>query len=766
MTTMIRQPTEGMGEAVARRTVYRQTDGIWETWGDVAHRVALGNSLLCPDEIDRSPEQELLERHIGKAVILLSGRSLQHGDKNQPIRNGEVFTNCSMSATTFLLFYLLLNGSGVGRIYDEDLCLVDWDNAPSIRCVLAESHPDFDYSAHESEREALHRYGNGPNVMWFRVPDSREGWAKAIELIENSAYEKIHKDKLLVLVFSDVREKGKPIGGMQNRPASGPVPMMNAIMKCMSLRGAGIEPWLQALYMDHYLAECVMVGGARRSARMAAKFWKDKGIFKFIEIKRPIEFHNKTVEEVLEMRKTKQYQSFLWSANNSVLVDKEFWRYINMDGPEGLTSDEVVWYSHAHAVFDRMLKCSYADGTGEPGLINQDELVAKNRGIEKYKDGNYVGSKKYQVNEDTQIYLSKLAKKVLKKRYTMGVNPCGEISILMLGAYCVIGDVVPYHADTLDEAEEAFRATTRALIRINLMDCLYGKEVKRTNRIGVGITGIHEFAWKFFNLGFRDLIDETKSAEFWKTISRFANAVAEEAKAYSQYLGVEIPHTSLTIKPAGTTSKLFGLTEGWHLPSMKAFLRYVQFNNGSPLINMYKNLGYPVKELVKSYNGTTVVGFPTKPELTKIMPASLIVTAAEATPEEQYKWVALGEKYWLNRGVENQTLEENVGNQISYTLKYNPFVTGFESFKEMYKKYQQTIKCCSVMPQEDTSSFEYLPETSISVEDYDQLEVVIASKKGTTLDLSGNIVQKKVVEDVDKVHVDCAGGACPVDFNK
>ena len=39
----------GMGQAVAERTILRKdSEGNWETWGDVAHRVALGNSMLRP----------------------------------------------------------------------------------------------------------------------------------------------------------------------------------------------------------------------------------------------------------------------------------------------------------------------------------------------------------------------------------------------------------------------------------------------------------------------------------------------------------------------------------------------------------------------------------------------------------------------------------------------------------------------------------------------------------------------------------------------
>ena len=77
----------------------------------------------------------------------------------------------------------------------------------------------------------------------------------------------------------------------------------------------------------------------------------------------------------------------------------------------------------------------------------------------------------------------------------------------------------------------------------------------------------------------------------------------------------------------------------------------------------------------------------------------------------------------------------------------------------MFGKYQRTISCCSVMPQEDTTSYEYQPETPISVEDYEYLVERIKAFAELRND-------EPVKEDVDKVHVDCANGACPIDFNK
>ena len=756
----VRELSPGMGQAVAERTILRKKpDGTRETWSDVAYRVALGNSLLCANTEEQAQEFFMLERHLAKATILMSGRHLQHGDADQPTRPGEVFTNCSTAATSFLTFYLLLNGSGVGRSYDDDMMLVNWDNAPVVRCVLSEQHADFDYTSHESKRDALHKWGTGESVVWHEVDDSREGWAKALELWETMAFEKVHKDKLLVLDFSPVRKKGSPIGGMQNRPASGPVPLMGAFAKAATIRNAGMKPWKQAMYVDHYFAECVLVGGARRAARIATKHWLDSSILDFIQVKRPIEFIGKTVTEVAEQRALGRFEPFLWSSNNSVVVDDEFWA--------ALDNDSHANAAKAHSVFDMITACAYGDGTGEPGIINGHKLQQNDEGWGNLSRGDFVGSDRYQVDDETQLYLSRLAKKAKKKKLHTIVNPCSEISLNLLGAYCTIADAVPFHADTIEEAIEGMCAAARALVRVNTMDFLFSKEVKRTNRIGVGLTGIHEFAWKFFGVGFRDLIkpdfdaldhgarsvDSTlpapagaRAAAFWRTLARMSNAVREDVRAYCKRLDVSYPHTVTTAKPAGTTSKLFLLTEGVHLPSHREFLRNVQFRSDDPLVQTYRDAGYPVRDL-KTYGGTSIVGFPTAPTITTIGMSDALVTAPEATPEEQFEWLRLLELHWINGGDPNAT----DGNQVSYTLKYSPASVTFEDFKAMMRTNMQTVRCCSVLPIEDTSIYEYSPEQGVTKGEYDAILRGINSTHS---------------EDVALEHVQCSAGGCPIDFTE
>lgn len=698
---LVREYASGIGQAVADRTINRlKEDGSRETWGDVAHRVALGNTSLVPT---LTSEYDVMHKHLAQASLLMSGRHLQHGDPNQGLRPQEVFTNCATSGASFLLFRLLLSGAGVGTDYSDHMQLIDWAQSMSnIVVTIDPSHPDVLSGEIKamSLRDAQHLYRFTETVVHV-VEDSREGWAEAVQLIEHVAF-RGHSNVTLILDFSAVRHRGQPIRGMQNRPASGPGPLMEAIRKIAAVKGSNMAPWMATMFIDHFLAECVLVGGARRAARMATKYWKDEGVLDFIQLKRG---------------------GFLWSSNNSILVDDQFWRESRIVG---------TW---AKRVFDAAIEAAYHDGTGEPGFINVDKLEFDPTGIEAYIDGSFVDI------PEMQAYLAAKARACLAGPYHVITNPCGEIVLFLLGGYCVIADVVPYFAVDDDDAEEAFRVAVRALIRTNQMRSLYEKETQRTNRIGVGFTGLFEFALKRFGYGWHDLVDEAKSQDFWLLMQRFSDAVKDEAALYARELGVVIPHTATTVKPAGTTSKLFNLSEGAHLPAMLWYLRWVQFRNDDPLIAEYQAKGYPVRQL-QTYNGTTIVGFPTKPAIVELAEGlglvDKLVTAAQATPEEQFEWLRLLEKYWIG---------EKQGNQVSYTLKYEPKKISFDEFKATILDNQPTVKCCSVMPQINDVIYEYVPEESVTKGYYDYLM--------SNIEAAAN-------EDIDLETLKCASGACPI----
>ncbi|WP_419902152.1 hypothetical protein [Kiloniella sp.] len=783
---------KGMGVAVARRTVFRPEDD--ESMGKVGHRVAVGNTGLVDPKFLFEGEFEKLRDALSRGAFPSSGRHLQHGDENQPERNMEVFTNCSSAPAAFSNKYLALNGSGVGGCYDSHVRIVNWLKRPKIKLVLSDKHPDYPTTDEQWIKftSGLHDQGlsidqlkslfkayvikKNPRKRTFdhlyRLEDSREGMAKSLEIYEAMAYEERSKDTL-ILNFDDIRCEGSPIAGMQDRPAAGPVPLIRAFINTEqffshpapklphlsdepwyqvivenSQSDLRDEPWFQGLVVDHFFSKEVVVGGARRTARIAVKHWKEEGIFNFIWLK-------------------VQFPDF-WTSNNSVVVDAEFWTRVRkmqehvaeFGEPEWQLGDLNHW---AYLVFQQATTCSWQ--TGDPGWVNVDNFESERTGRAKERvldEDQEFGSFKYQADIGVKL-LEDIAKRCMTAIYLMIPNPCGEVELHMLGAYCVVAGMMPLNncpfnyvvtnggtrkEPTLEECkqwdmmdEETVRLQTRFLMRVNQMDSLYGKEVRRTQRIGVSLTGVHEYAWVRHGLTFHDLLDENRSASFWAHIERLSNAAKDESVRYAEELGIEPPHTVVTFKPEGTTSKLYGCTEGAHLPPHRQYLRWVQYVNGDKLIKRYAELGYPYKELV-TYNNQTIVGFPTMPLITRIgMSEDQIVTAQEATPEMHYKWVRLLEKYWLGK---------EKGNQISYTIQVYTDQHSLEEYRRIVLENQPTLRCCTIMPTMPAEEMgqEYLPEETVSMDQF--------------INTVANINDPEGVGDIDLAHLQCASGACPI----
>ncbi|MBW6399069.1 recombinase [Roseomonas sp. HJA6] len=763
----------GMGLAVARRTVLRPSDH--EDFERVADRVAVGNMALLGRILTRAEhcERARLRNAIASGALITSGRHLQHGDADQPRRNMEVFTNCATAGASFTKFYLLLNGAGVGRAYDDDLCPVDWGEAPELLLYLAPTHPDW-----PRDRAALHRFGvefgllrwgmgldafNGTeeaDVRAFlarelvhdlsRVPqdavrhaiaDTREGWARAVETLEAMAFRRERK-RVLLLDLSGIRPLGAPIRGMQGRPASGPLSLLRAFIglrrevieaaRDRDRAGDALRPWEQALRVDHILSTEVQVGGARRAARMATKSWRDSGALRFVRLKA---------------------EGGLWTANHSLMVDAEFWARLDRDDDEPLTR-------HAKALFQAATACAYING--EPGFINGDRLEDVRTGFARQKPATAeAGSARYAIGAGAAL-LEEVAHRAATTIFPVTTNPCGEVVLHVTGGYCVISDFapllacpVPLHSLTPGAVpehvaqewdarmEDAVRLGVRFLIRVNRMDALYAAEVARTDRIGIGPTGLHEWAWARFGLGFRDLIDEARAQPFWQALARLSAIAKEEATAYAQSLGMVPPATVTTIKPAGTTSKLFGLTEGAHLPPRRQYLRWVQFRggpDGDPLVADYAARGYPTRDL-ETFPGVTIVGFPTLPLIQRLGIGDRLVTAPEATPEEQYHWLMLLERHWI--GAER-------GNQVSYTLKIATDRVGLEAFRDLLRAHQPHLRCCAVLPSRPDRDlgYEYLPEQEVPE---DCFRSIVAG-----------IRDPGVAEAVDLARLQCEAGVCPI----
>ena len=731
---------DGMARSVfENKYSRRKVDGTLQSYEERVREMIYGNFLLDPrwqEEATEANQPKLwadYKRSVELAVAGImptSGRHLQPGDADQKNRLIELHSNCSTTVFSFMLFRLLLRGSGVGRDYSSVCCRVNWDNIPDIRLVLDESHADYHKAGEsgwlESRRDARHKYDSeSENVRWFTVEDSREGWSKCIEILETAAFQEKHKDKLFIFDFSDVRPEGSPIAGLQGRPASGPIAFMKAMSQIYSIKNIGMRNWKQAMYIDHYLAAAVIWGGARRAARMAVKNWRDRDVLEFIDIKRG---------------------GFLWSANNSLLVDQEFW-----------DAARKPQHSHARRVFEASVNAAYWDGTGEPGYINIDLCNSNKTGMEFITGANFITPEVYgNLHPRTQDMATNIMEHIRKLDYPFLTNPCGEIVLSTYGGLCIIGDVNLSRITTMNDALDAVEMQAKFLVRVNLMHSEYSAEVKRTNRIGVSLTGIHEFAYKLFGLTFYDIIDyytvldnpekagAHKAHGFWKSINLLRIAAEFAAAQISEELGMVTPHTVTTIKPSGTVSKVMNCTEGAHLPALAHYLRWVQFKSDDPDIKDLVARGYPLKDISHRYSGHIAIGFPTKQPIVDLM-ADKVVTADDTTPEQNFIWLRLLEHHWLGT-------EHGRNNQISYTLKYDSTKVSYEQFMELILQWQPQVRCCSVMPSSDWKESEkiygYVPEQPITASEYVTMMAQIIP------------IER---EQYDDEQLTCEGGVCPIE---
>ena len=368
--------------------------------------------------------------------------------------------------------------------------------------------------------------------------------------------------------------------------------------------------------------------------------------------------------------------------------------------------------------------------------------------------------------------LAELTRRAAGSDFPATTNPCGEITLHVTGGYCVIADFAPLLAcpvplkDVIPGApdpetarvwdarvEDAVRLGVRFLMRANTMDSLYAEEVARTNRMGIGPTGLHEYAWMRFGLAFHDLLDEEKSAPFWEMLDRLSRAAKQEGGAYAERTraapagdgdhGEALRHHQQAVRPdrgrapAGAARNTCAGCSS-RAPATRSPSEWLP--GSDPLLADYAARGYPLREL-KTFPGITIVGFPTVPLIMRLGLAGRLVTAPEASPEQQYHWLRLLERHWI--GAEQ-------GNQVSYTLKLYTDRHDLDGFRAIVLREQPEVRCCAILPTrpDHALGYEYLPEEDMPADAFSALVAVIDAAEAR--------------EAVDMVHLQCASGVCPI----
>lgn len=338
------------GQVVYNRTYSRtKPDGTKETWPETVERVVDGNLALVDARHQLPGERDDLIRMMTEFEIIPAGRHLWATG----VKNAGHIMNCWASGWADtpsdhfqFTFMRLMEGGGVGANYSN----YHLEKYPPVvhplrvEIVCDPGHPDYQemFDAGVLSEHYSPDWGGA-----FIIEDSREGWAAALVDLIDTHYrdETVHYQR--VYDVSRIRPAGaklKTFGGQ----ASGPLPfaqMLQKVCKILSDKAGGQLSGMDCMDLDHAIAQCVVAGGVRRSARMAMMHWADPQIEQFINCKSESGDH--------------------WTTNISVEVDSWFWGSVNSDAD---LPDDQAYSPGVHA---RKVLKALAEGAvrnGEPGM--------------------------------------------------------------------------------------------------------------------------------------------------------------------------------------------------------------------------------------------------------------------------------------------------------------------------------------------------------------------------------------------------------------
>lgn len=658
------------GQLVYERTYARtKPDGSKETWPETVERVVDGNLDLVPERHQLPGERDDLVRLMTEFKVLPAGRHLWASG----VKNAQHLFNCWVSGWTEdpadhfeFTFLRLMEGGGVGANYSNRL-LPDWGPVHQdllVEIVCDEEHPDY---------QALTEDGvlsNEYDPDWsgaFVIEDSREGWAAALrDLIETHYREEVEHVRRVYDV-SRVREAGRKLRTFGGR-ASGPLPLarmlleVNSVLSELAYRGERLSG-MDAMEIDHAIAQCVVAGGVRRSARMSMMHWADPQIEEFITCKSESGEH--------------------WTTNISVEVDAEFWDRLEGRGydRDGLTCQ----------LASNVLKAI------SEGMVNNGEPGFWDSSLSNEFEPNRVDA----------------------------TNPCGEIT-LEAWEPCNLGHVnlaafVKDNGklDTLGLVV-AHRLITRFLIRATFSPVADQKSrevLLRNRRIGVGHLGV---ASMLALTGIK-FSEAPQSKRFQKLLTEMAEIVEVASAEFSRELRIPAPVKTRTVAPTGTIAKMPGVSEGIHPIFSKYFIRRVRFSEVDPdqmdQAMALGSQGYEVSPDLYAAN-TAVVSIPTKDSLLEAVEAiwgpvrasELVEGASDLT---LYELLGVQEMY--------QTLWAD--NAVSFTANIEKGVDP-QRLAAVLQHFGGRLKGATVFPE---TSMAQAPYERISKEQYDESVAKVVS---------------------------------------
>jgi ribonucleotide reductase alpha subunit len=268
-----------------------------------------------------------------------------------------------------------------------------------------------------------------------------------------------------------------------------------------------------------------------------------------------------------------------------------------------------------------------------------------------------------------------------------GFNPCAEIS---LESYelCNLVELFPSRHASYEEFERTIKFAYLYAKTVSLIPTHNSRTnavMLRNRRIGLSQSGIVQ---SFKRHGRREHLS-------W--CDRGYNYVRKLDRMYSEWLCVRQSIKKTTVKPAGTTSLLPGVTPGIHYEHDEYYFRTVRVAQHNPLVEEYRKAGYRVEMDVYDKQGRTcVIYFPIKAQFFDRGKSDVSIW-------EQMENAAQMQKHWSD-------------NSVSVTVSFKP--EEGKDIERVLELYETRLKTVSFLPLED-HGYEQAPYITIDRETYE-----------------------------------------------
>ena len=665
-------PFTNLGHFVYLRTYSRwlPEDGRREFWWETVRRAVEYNCSLVPDTTKQ--EAEKLYDNVFNLRQFLSGRTLYTGGTEASKKYSMSNFNCSFTIANDFeafkdLFYLLLLGAGVGLgVKKEDVIKL-----PAVRGDIEVIHKAYT-PVPKKDRKEYTSLMFKDNMVEILVGDSKESWCQALEYFLKLFYlNEYSKNKIIIMNYDSIRlagEKLKTFGGY----ASGYKSFMEMISKIHNVLKKDNTTkkklkTIDCLDIANIIGVSVVSGGVRRSSEVILFDFDDDEVYKSksqlyeqidgiwtlneeISHRRmsnnSIQYDKKPSKEqwhkhIQEMRSSGEpaFQNLeaskkrredaeggnpCFSGDMNLLTAEGYKTFEELDGKEvkivnlnGDVSNGKVWCSGEKDIVEILL-CNNIIIKCTP-----DHILMLDNGKEcKAKDSLNRELSAYYGKNPTVMSIKVLGKQKVYDFSEPSTNwgivenvvahNCMEI-ILRNRGMCNLTEVngmgfVENGHLNFEGIYEAQRLSARAGYRMACIDFeLYKWDIvnKEDMLLGCSLTGWQDM----INATSMNVEDEIKLLKKLREIAHnSANELADK-------LGKNRPKLYTTVKPSGTISQLPTVSSGIHFSHSPYYIRRVRINAHDPLVDVLKELEYPVlPEVGQTWEkcDTVVVEFPVK----------------------------------------------------------------------------------------------------------------------------------------------------------